>query len=81
MVNFYTILSHVLDSDSEILAMNFLFFFFFQKSHQKSPFKGLFLKIFFQGACHRTPLLLLGYQLSIAATKKIKDMWSELFLS
>ena len=27
-VNFYTILSHVLDSDSDI------YFFFFQKSHQ-----------------------------------------------
>ena len=29
-VNFYTILSHVLDSDPEILKMNF----FFQNSHQ-----------------------------------------------
>ena len=43
---------------------------FFQKSHQKSPFKGLFLKCSPEGACPRTPLVLLGYQLRAPLLQK-----------
>ena len=56
-VNFYTILSYVLDSDSEILKM----IFFFQNF---TPFKGLFFKKHFRGnMIPQTPLVLLGYRL------------------
>ena len=68
----YTMLSHVLDSDSEILK-SCCFLFFFKKSHQKSPFKGLFFKIFLWGDLPRTPLVLLGYQLR-APLLQIKSM-------
>ena len=70
-VNFYTILSHVLDSDSEILKQNFLCF---PKSHQYSPFKGLFFKIFFQGGMPPDPpsVARLPTQ-STAATKNSRE--------
>ena len=66
-VNFYTILTHVLDSDSEILKL----IFFFQKSHQYSPFKGLFFKMSFPGGMPLDPpsVARLLTQ-SIAATNK-----------
>ena len=53
-VSFYTISSHVLDSDSENVCFFYVLIFF--KPHQQSPFKGLFFQIFFEGgACPQTP--------------------------
>ena len=43
-VNFYTILSHVLNSDSEILKMIFFFFFFYLTSSHH--LKGYFSKFY-----------------------------------
>ena len=40
-VNFYTILSHVLDSDSEIMKMSFSFFRNLTSSHHFLPGHGL----------------------------------------
>ena len=40
-----------------------LLFFFFKKSHQQSPFKGLFFKFFFRVGTLHVPLMLLDYQL------------------
>ena len=61
-VNVYTIFSHVLDSDSEILKM----INFFSKispvvKKNKTIFKGLFLQNFLPGGPPMDPLLLLGY--------------------